>query len=65
MGCPTHRLLVEDEAKAWAVYTALNDSGSADQKELARLLRNAGIATDQLTEHIRTCPVCDPPLAKQ
>jgi hypothetical protein len=57
MACAEQQRLLNDEGNAWAAYKALDDSGSNDQEELARRLKNAGDASARLNRRALTPPI--------
>jgi hypothetical protein len=62
--CGAHEILLSDEANAWVAFNSLKDSGSKDEKELARRHTNACDASTRLRQHISACAECMPKAAK-
>jgi hypothetical protein len=60
MTCAEQKKLLTEENDSWAAFHSMKDSGSKDEKELARRYRNASDASTRLRQHIATCKICRP-----
>lgn len=58
MICDVQQDLLKEEARAWAAYKELKDSGSKDKEEMLKRADSAGLATSRLREHLFTCRKC-------